>query len=265
MNKQLIFDKFQDDKVYYELSENVSNSSEYGGNTLNYIAQAKPWMTCYVQFLNYLRIIKEIKNKEEIILDVGCGQAELMTVMRNNFKSNFYIGIEINDINIKKAKKLFIRPNREILLKLDVSLGLPFPDNSIDHVTCNLLLEHLDKKRSFFVFSELVRVCKYENTITIMMPIRQNNAQKNNEPKHIYEWILSDIDELAKKHSLHILEKYYTSVKLKDLKNDGYGELINKLKNKIDGKLLRAVLSPLCTSGRDIFIKFKKTNQKVIL
>ena len=99
---------------------NDSGSSEYGGSTLNNIAKGKNWQTCYIQLANYFRIIKNIK-KGGIVLDVGCGQAELLTVMRNNFLGNPYIGIELNKQTVKKCKKLFIKPDRELLLQLDVT------------------------------------------------------------------------------------------------------------------------------------------------
>lgn len=252
-----IFNFDINEKTFYNLSENISDSSEYGGNTLNNIAEAKPWMTCYVQFLNYLRICKYI-NKEDIVLDVGCGQAELLTVMRNNFLSSKYIGIEINENNLKKSKSKFRKSEREVLLKQDVTIGLPIKDNSIDMVTCNLLLEHLPKEKSFFVFSELVRVCKPNGYITIMMPIRYTSAQPMSQEKHIYEWLISDFKEQANKYELNIIEKYFTNVKLKDIKSSGYSNLLDELKGKIDNKLLRAVLAPLCERGEDLFVCFKK-------
>ena len=58
-------------QTFYKLSENVSDSSEYGGNTLNNIAKGKLWATCYIQFVNFLRIMREIK-KTDVILASTC-------------------------------------------------------------------------------------------------------------------------------------------------------------------------------------------------
>lgn len=57
------------DSTFYSLSNNESNSSEYGGNTLINISEGKSYSTCYLQLINYFRIIKEIK-KNDVILDV---------------------------------------------------------------------------------------------------------------------------------------------------------------------------------------------------
>jgi len=52
-------------KPFYKLSDNVSGSAEYGGNTLNNLAQGKPWAGCYAQFSQYLRIVKHLSKNAQ--------------------------------------------------------------------------------------------------------------------------------------------------------------------------------------------------------
>jgi len=245
------------DKTFYELSENVSDSSEYGGNTLNNIAKGKLWATCYIQFVNFLRILREVK-KTDTVLDVGCGQAELFTVIRTNYLVSNYIGIELNSANIKKSKKFFRHPEREALLQHDVTLGLPIKDNSIDIVTCNFLLEHLPKDKSFFVFKELIRVCKPKGKILITMPFRQK-GEPNGEVKHIYEWTPQDIEEqIAKYSNIRLLETYLANVRVNDILKSPYASIYKQLKGKVHPVFVRAALAPLVKTGRDVFLKIGK-------
>lgn len=245
------------EQTFYQFSKNVSDSSEYGGSTLNNIAKGKLWATCYIQLQNYIRILKEINNSD-IVLDVGCGQAELLTVMRSNFCSAKYIGIELCDNNIKHCKKFFHKSHREILIQDDVTLGLKVKDNSIDLVTCNFLLEHLPKDKSFFVFSELIRVCKPNGQILITMPFRKK-GEPNEEKKHIYEWTREDIKEqIAQYRNIQLTQTYLANVRIADILKSPYHDIYKRLKNKIHPVFIRLVLAPLVTEGRDIFLKIKK-------
>lgn len=245
-------------KTFYQLSKNVSDSSEYGGNTLNNIAKGKLWATCYIQFANFLRIFREIK-KTDIILDVGCGQAELLTVIRNNYSVASYIGIELNDQNIKKSKGFFRQPHREALIQHDVTLGLPIKDNSIDIVTCNFLLEHLPEDKSYFVFKELIRVCKPKGLILITMPFRSTAEEPNGEPKHVYEWTKADIDkQIADNSNIRLIDTYLANARIRDIKKSPYASICKDLQGKVHPVLIRTVLAPLIKTGRDIFLKLKK-------
>ena len=247
-------------QTFYELSGNVSESSEYGGNTLNNIAKGKLWATCYIQFVNFLRILKEIK-KTDTILDVGCGQAELFTVIRTNYFTGNYIGIELNSANVKKCKGFFRHPEREALLQHDVTLGLPIKDNSIDLVTCNFLLEHLPKDKSYFVFEELIRVCKPKGKILITMPFRQK-GEPNGEPKHIYEWTPEDIEEQISTHkNISLKETYLANVRVNDILKSPYASIYKSLKRKVHPVFIRVALAPLVKTGRDVFLKIIKENR----
>jgi SAM-dependent methyltransferase len=247
------------ESTFYKLSDNVSESSEYGGNTLNNIARGKLWATCYIQFMNFLRILKNIKNSD-IILDVGCGQAELLTVIRSNFSIANYVGIELNPWNIKKCKRFFHQHKREVLLQHDVTLGLPITDNSIDLVTCNFLLEHLPKEKSFFVFKELIRVCKPKGLILITMPFRKK-GEPNGEPKHVYEWTREDIDtQISLNNNVRLIDTYLANVRINDILKSPYASIYKGLKGKIHPVFIRLALAPLVKTGRDIFLKIKKDN-----
>jgi ubiquinone/menaquinone biosynthesis C-methylase UbiE len=257
MNIQNFKFKFNNNQTYYNLSTNVSGSSEYGGNTLEYIRQGYLYATCFQQLINYVRVIKQIKKNDEV-LDVGCGQAELLTLMRSNRLSNFYAGIEVNDYNLKKAQKLFKKSNREILIKQDVSLGLPFIDNSFDIVTCNLVLEHLPKIESFLLFNELIRVCKENGKILIMMPIRED-GQPNSQKKHIYEWTMQDIDNQIKANKVIVKDKYLAAVTIRDILKSQHKDVYKQLKGKIHPIFIRMMMAPMINTGTDIYLSLVKT------
>jgi len=252
-------------KTFYKLSDNISGSAEYGGNTLENIAKGASWVTCYSQLINYFRAVKEVKNKEQIILDAGCGQAELLDILRSSRKGNMYIGIELNNRNINKCKNKFKKPTKEILLQHDLTLGIPLDNNSVDITVCALVLEHLKKDEAFKLFYELVRVTKKNGKILILIPIRKDNCV-NEQKEHIYEWYNKDVDELLHLNKNVILEdKYFSNVRIADIKKSKYKNLYTLLQGKVNPMFIRVVLSPLINSGRDLFLKFKKVNSKEIL
>jgi len=250
-------------KVFTDVTNNVSSSAEYGGNTLTYISRGKLYSTIYVQLANYFRIIKELK-KDDIIVDIGCGCGELFTVMRENLKGNPYVGFEINDTNINKLKKKLKKPDREKLIKYDVTLPLPIKTNTVNICTANFLLEHMSRDSAFSLFREMVRIVKENGLILITLPIRKD-GEENERQKHIYEWHLYDIDDLLKEIDNVILEeKYMCKVKIHDILNSRYKDIYIKLKSKINPIFIGIVFAPLFKNkGRDIFLKFKKVNNKL--
>jgi len=100
---------------------------------------------------NYLwrRAFPKIPQHERIILHLGCG--------RNYIRKPGFINI---DGNLFQPKNLW----------LDITIGLPFPSNSIDAIFASHVLEHLNEKQVRRVLGESYRVLKPGGGVRFITP-----------------------------------------------------------------------------------------------
>jgi predicted SAM-dependent methyltransferase len=80
-------------------------------------------------------------------VNIGCGR-------------NYVAGMINVDGNIMRKKDLW----------LDVTLGLPFPDNSIEGIYASHMIEHLSLKRVRKLFAEFYRVLKPGARVRLVVP-----------------------------------------------------------------------------------------------
>ena len=134
----------------------------------------------YEIYLNYLRIKN---NSGKSLLDVACGTGKFIdrALMRGLRCS----GIDISTKAIEFAKKRY--PNCD--LRVGASEQLPWANASFDYVTCLGSLEHfLDMD---LALKEMVRVCRPDARMLIMVPNIDYPYTKGTEQKDIKETLLS--------------------------------------------------------------------------
>ena len=85
-------------------------------------------------------------------LNVGCGHNKL----------DNYINIDINEIG------------NEPDVAVDIRIGLPFPDNSIQEILFFHTIEHIEEKYHFKILAEFHRVLKFDGIIYIRIQNLQN-------------------------------------------------------------------------------------------
>jgi SAM-dependent methyltransferase len=109
-------------------------------------------------------ILKKITKAPLLILDDGCGSAEIMKKTNEN---NYKIGIEPNIHKLKKIKNV----DRKYL-SLIQALGetLPFKNSSFDFVVSQMVLEHCDSVKNYL--KENNRVLKQSKFTYISIPNR---------------------------------------------------------------------------------------------
>ena len=92
-------------------------------------------------------------NPKAKIIDLGCGNGEFTSKIKEKICCNKIVGIDINKESINKAKEKEI-----IVKKWDLNKSLPFENNSFDVVTSNQVIEHLYYPVKFM--KEIFRILK---------------------------------------------------------------------------------------------------------
>lgn len=148
------------DTVYY--SKKFEDKINWGKMSPYYHAR-KGSIGYYNTFLYILGVQSE-KDKGKKILDVACGEGDLLIDAYKRGLQCF--GIDISNIAIKAAKA---RVGGTFMCK-DVDRGISFPDEHFDFMTCLGSLEHFQKPG--FVLQEMFRTLKKGGRLCILVPNR---------------------------------------------------------------------------------------------
>jgi len=121
--------------------------------------------TLFEKFLSYLRIrkIASYFNKNDCVLDIGCGQDIILyKIIKDRIK--VYYGIDNCDFTLwaNNAKFSFLQ------LDLERKTPLPISDKSFDKVILLAVLEHLNNFE--FILKEGFRVLKDNGLLLITTP-----------------------------------------------------------------------------------------------
>lgn len=118
------------------------------------------------------RSVCSFVNKDETVLDAGCGEGALTVMLAQ--KGAVASGTDISVPNIDAAKKYANESNLEISFQVADLEHQPFPDNSFDVVVCSHVLEHIPdfdaglhelmrvaKKRVVFAVPTILNLCSW--------------------------------------------------------------------------------------------------------
>lgn len=111
----------------------------------------------YAYFLELLNVEKGKK-----LLDIACGQGELLQEAEKRGLEGY--GVDISRRAVQAAKQ---KVKGEIKIR-DVNLGLDYPDDFFDYITCLGSLEHFVNQSK--VLQEVDRVAKEKAKICIYVP-----------------------------------------------------------------------------------------------
>lgn len=101
----------------------------------------------------------KLQNKPLVITDVGCGNGNLIDCIRKLYPKASIHGVDIAEELFEPAKYRFTKDDT-ITFRVGSLEQLPFPDNSLDLVTCTEVLEHTFPKTFTNSFCEVRRVLK---------------------------------------------------------------------------------------------------------
>ena len=115
----------------------------------------------------------------DTVLDLGCGEGRHTIALNYHFpKANIYgFDLSISDINTAKHRHSeFIAASNKnsasntpnTLYAQADAFRLPFRDNSLNHIVCSEVLEHIEDYKS--VLEEIKRVLKPHGSLSISVP-----------------------------------------------------------------------------------------------
>lgn len=177
---------------------------------INKYYDAYHWRQSLLQYAKYVRQLDLIKNylsKDQILLDFGCGDGK-MTSLLSKFVKKIY-GVDNQSKPLHFAKALVKQEN--VLFKQNKSINLPFK-KEFDVVTSFDVIEHIHPNKVSIYLAEINRVLKKEGILVLSTPNRNslNNLIFGHKlaDKHYQEFTLSELQELILKHNYCIISNY---------------------------------------------------------
>jgi len=116
------------------------------------------------QHLDSLMVDEHAKFVGDKVLDIGCGDGGLTSIMAERFKS--VVGIDVNRDIVESAKKRFKNAHFICCLANDI----PFADGFFDGAFCLQMLEHLFEEDIEPTLMEISRVIKKGGYIVVAVP-----------------------------------------------------------------------------------------------
>lgn len=111
----------------------------------------------YSHILNLMRV-----EERKTILDIGCGKGQLL--VEAGKRGLICHGIDISESALKEAKS----KSKAHYICADIELGIFYPDEYFDYVTCLGVWEHFENQEN--VLKEMVRVLKKTGKMCIFVP-----------------------------------------------------------------------------------------------
>lgn len=147
----------------------------------------------------YKEIICNVENKNAIDLGCGLGQ-DTAWLMKEGFK---VISCDISSCALEKLKEQL--PNAKTM-KLDVTNGLPFKNNSIGLVNANLSLHYFKMAQTKEIFEDIYRILVKDGLL-----IGRMNSNKNDYVEPHFQEIEKNFyyDPLNGKHSRLFSKKQF--------------------------------------------------------
>lgn len=179
------------------------------------------YSSSYDNWLNeYIHLIKQ----DSSIIELGCGRA---------YTSNYLFNLGFKDITAcdfsKEALNIVNKENPNLKTMLfDMSIKLPFENNSIDIIIADLSLHYFDNQTTNYIFSEIYRVLKNDgyfiarvNSVNdkLHIPITAHEIENNfYYDGTIYKkfFTKADFNSLLKNFDIHTLEEKHMTRYVKE-------------------------------------------------
>jgi ubiquinone/menaquinone biosynthesis C-methylase UbiE len=174
--------------------------------------------------------------RNETVLDVGCGQGHLLSLIRKSFQGTSCVGIDLNFADLKKARNHDVSRTCEFVLA--DAANLPFRNGSFQRIACTAVLEHVPNERK--VMHEMWRILKGNGTCVIDVPSAFHLQNK-----------ISDL--FIKRQGIFPFHREYTYERMNRLIEDCGFELQSFSTARFVGSFLLPIVETVATfSGRKI-------------
>ncbi len=159
------------------------------------------------EYLDYVEqraeYAKRFLHKDDLVLDVGCGEGYITNKLRENCQR--IIGIDYSEDALKVGKKLY---NLEAFHMN--TTHLVFDDNLFDKVICFEVLEHLTRLQARKTLSEIHRVLTKGGLLIGSTPIRTTPSSEPKLYAHIYEYSKAELQQiLCEKFKIRQIENTF--------------------------------------------------------
>ncbi len=125
------------------------------------IAVGEPLLKERAQFL-----VSKLVNRS-YVLDLGCGTGMVLEHICAKNPQGLTVGIDISAPMLEQAKAKLGASNRVLLVKHDISRGLPFLDNYFDYIVASNVFQEVPDQRA--LLSETIRILKVQGFFAAMM------------------------------------------------------------------------------------------------
>lgn len=176
-----------------------------------------------IEHLHRYAIAKELC-AGKLVLDVACGEGYGCNLLAQTAVK--VIGVDIDEVAIKRAKKIY--KNLNIEFKVGSCSSIPIENNSVDVIVSFETIEHHDEHKE--MFAEIKRVLKIDGILIISTPDKKRYSDDLNykNPFHVKELYLKDFEILIRKYFRHqqlYYQKYFSgSLIISSQINNGYNE-----------------------------------------
>jgi ubiquinone/menaquinone biosynthesis C-methylase UbiE len=118
---------------------------------------------------------KNISTPPANIVDVGCGNGNLIDCITRTYRNALIVGVDLSDESFEPARQRFDGCNN-VRFKVGSLDRLPFDDNSVDLVTCTEVLEHTFPETFTCAFAEVRRVLRKSGYFLASVPFDEKIA-----------------------------------------------------------------------------------------
>jgi SAM-dependent methyltransferase len=212
------------------------------------------------QFAHYLRWTHILKESQigEVICDFGCGSGNLAEVLYRNKKKQYsYLGIDIREKTIEKAKESFKNvPWIEFEVADLCKDDFWYQDILADRVCSFEVIEHIGKQNAP-KFLQNFKACGSKNA-TYYLSTPNHDAQVGAAGNHTYdsgdgrgvavqEFDHKELQALIEQE-FTIVNKYGTFASVKDYKHlmdEAQRDIFERLKPYYDSNLISVIMAPM--------------------
>jgi len=151
--------------------------------------------------------------KDDIVLDVGCGEPSLFNLMANSMSFPNYIGIDIR----QSAVAQFPNNKNCVVIRDDITTSTVIKSDSVKVVNFTEVLEHVPKDLGITILESINRVLVKDGIMILTTPIKPKNKEVDMEREgekwdHVtyyeYDDLLTTIESLGFTVREHYFNKF---------------------------------------------------------